>query len=977
MEKNSYVGVLIIVTVLLILGLLVNTNAEIQDELNDTSTTKTFGVPGDWSNLTYIRLPKTASVTSATLNLTGAEATTNDIVFTQYNLTSINDTFSDSANPDSTSHTSSSILTGKNAVNDEWRGFMQFNINISLIRDRITGANLTLNINNGPNPGTTAFIYNVTGDWLDSTLTHNNRPSRSSSIDSFSVSAFETGKKTFELTAGEIIGQIDNGRGFALDTSDGTGHSIHYDSEDEGTSDSPQLFIFHNDSVFPSNVTLDISNDGDLEFNHTGLFNTKNTTADFTAEVTSFLSTCTADSQGFCNMPLNISGVNGQVTMDAINVVFTEPPRINITEPVNGTIYTSTRTELNYTVFDFGIDSCWYSLDSGTTNVTVITNVTQDIETTWNSSAVNDWENDLGATENGESFVDENFSSYTLAKTDAPSFIQVDYIFESNIALSDIKLEVKYDLVDSTDGVFSIFCLNDSVYSEIFSDSTGTAPEQINISIDSTCVSGKSLSFKFNSTSGNDALRLYEEQLHYSNSCDGSITGLNSGEGDFTWTVYANDTDNNVSVNTTIFTVALQPPVITLDSPANNTFFNTNENIYLNYTCTDSNGIDTAQIWHDLNGTFSLNETNLGVTSGQQNFTIVNASSDGKHNWNIFCNDTTGEGQFNDTNFTFTTDTTLPAPTIGTIITTQGSQTFSFNATAFDVNLDSCWYSVFNSSGDIDSATVENTTCTFGSFNVDTVSDFATYNLTVYANDTVANENSTTTEFTLSQIPVLPGGGSGGSTTIINRIFAINFSIVTTSFGDRMDFVLAKGSVKPRERTFRLINEGIDPITVKLECDTTLLEINETTEAQSIINICDFVEFPEETITISPIEGVDTFGSVILSVPTNASFGDQYNFNILAIEDTEESAVQFDKLSVTSRVPMWGVILKWSFVPFQSEDLTDEEKTSYPVWIIALLIAFIVGVLIFITLRKGFPFAAFLLALLFFLGTFFSMLFIL
>lgn len=49
-----------------------------------------------------------------------------------------------------------------------------------------------------------------------------------------------------------------------------------------------------------------------------------------------------------------------------------EAPSVNITYPLDGETYTSHRTELNYTVSDnFGLSACWYSLNSGATNVSI------------------------------------------------------------------------------------------------------------------------------------------------------------------------------------------------------------------------------------------------------------------------------------------------------------------------------------------------------------------------------------------------------------------------------------------------------------------------------------------------------------------------------------------------------------------------------------------------------------------------------
>ena len=50
------------------------------------------------------------------------------------------------------------------------------------------------------------------------------------------------------------------------------------------------------------------------------------------------------------------------------NVIF---PRVVILAPQDGQTYSSQRDNLNYSVMDVGLESCWYSLDNGKTNTTM------------------------------------------------------------------------------------------------------------------------------------------------------------------------------------------------------------------------------------------------------------------------------------------------------------------------------------------------------------------------------------------------------------------------------------------------------------------------------------------------------------------------------------------------------------------------------------------------------------------------------
>lgn len=70
----------------------------------------------------------------------------------------------------------------------------------------------------------------------------------------------------------------------------------------------------------------------------------------------------------FCNDTL------GNLTTRSVNfLIVTMPPTIYITFPLNNQHYNYNITNLNYTIINLtSLSSCWYSLDSGTTNITII-----------------------------------------------------------------------------------------------------------------------------------------------------------------------------------------------------------------------------------------------------------------------------------------------------------------------------------------------------------------------------------------------------------------------------------------------------------------------------------------------------------------------------------------------------------------------------------------------------------------------------
>lgn len=257
---------------------------------------------------------------------------------------------------------------------------------------------------------------------------------------------------------------------------------------------------------------------------------------------------------------------------------------------------------------------------------------------------------------------------------------------------------------------------------------------------------------------------LNEGEINTTITCGNNVTDLDSGEGDFVWTVWGNDTFGNEGSDSVSFTVTLTPPVITLDGPLDGTFANSSS-VLFNFTATDLNGLDTCELYENFSDTWNLNYTWVSPNSAVQNETTIEGIKDGVYDWNVLCNDTTSKSNYSLNNFTLTVDTTLPVVSTDdiSITTTTGSQTVLFNVTAFtEINCDSTWYSVYLGAS-IENG-LEDKPLTCSDFNSSfTVTDYNTYSLKVYMNDSSGNINSTTKSFTTTQLS--GGGGGGGGTT--------------------------------------------------------------------------------------------------------------------------------------------------------------------------------------------------------------------
>lgn len=234
----------------------------------------------------------------------------------------------------------------------------------------------------------------------------------------------------------------------------------------------------------------------------------------------------------------------------------------------------------------------------------------------------------------------------------------------------------------------------------------------------------------------------------------------------YKWTClsYNNISQFDMPINNTFYLIT-NYPAINLLSPSNNLILNNGSNIYFNFTAVHSTGLSTCQLFGNFNGLFSGNYTWINPTNNTMNWTILNLN-DGNYTWNVKCNTTLSNSGYAISNFSLLVDTTYPTIDNVLINTVANSQTFSFNATITDLNLASCKYSIFNSSGGYDGANINQTFICNNQVSP-TTTNYNTYNITIYAIDLAGNENSTTQSFTTYQSTVLSiAGGGGGSSKV-------------------------------------------------------------------------------------------------------------------------------------------------------------------------------------------------------------------
>ncbi len=134
------------------------------------------------------------------------------------------------------------------------------------------------------------------------------------------------------------------------------------------------------------------------------------------------------------------------------------------------------------------------------------------------------------------------------------------------------------------------------------------------------------------------------------------------------------------------------PVVTTLNYPGDNTYVLTNI-VDFNATATDNSGFGTCTLFGNFSGSFIANETTTSVVNNTETNVTINVA-DGQYLWNMQCNDSSGNWDFYDSNYTVKIDTTPPTIWLenpeNNNYTTEAMIIFYFNVTDFMTNITSC-----------------------------------------------------------------------------------------------------------------------------------------------------------------------------------------------------------------------------------------------------------------------------------------------
>jgi hypothetical protein len=561
-------------------------------------------------------------------------------------------------------------------------------------------------------------------------------------------------------------------------------------------STTPGTTPFYTNQTNPYNMTLNedesttiswwVNATGSLNSTHT-FFVYANKTADETINDISSVWNITILSNGSY-----ISGID----QSAPSITFTT---------ITDNYYTNkTELDINYTASDPNLDACWYSNDTMSLNISLGTNdsCTNITSITWTEGQHNltIWANDTGGytkastktftidtiNPNASLLSPEN-NTYNLTSSQNFTVNITDLLGMQNATL--FLYNASNNLVNQTTSTFQenvlkytlgiVVVVADGVYDwfykifdragNVFTTSNrtvtvdGTEPIlNIIFPLNNTNTSNTELDINYTVYDFNLSSCWYSNDSYSTNTsinCGTNITSITWTEGQHNLTIWANDIgeyENNYQVTFTIDTVN---PTIEIINPTNNTNSSNNQ-LNINYSASDLN-LDSC--WYS-NDSYS---TNTSISCGT-NITSI-TWTEGQHNLTVWTNDSAGN--INYTSVRFIIDSKNPSIAFEYPInnTYTNNTNLNINYTISDLNLDSCWYSndSYSTNTSINCGTnITSITWTEGQ-----------HNLTIWANDSYGNKNSSLIRFTIDTVhPTLSIIYPTNNTQYSNNQLNINYS---------------------------------------------------------------------------------------------------------------------------------------------------------------------------------------------------------
>ncbi|MBN2101455.1 MAG: PQQ-binding-like beta-propeller repeat protein, partial [Candidatus Aenigmarchaeota archaeon] len=220
----------------------------------------------------------------------------------------------------------------------------------------------------------------------------------------------------------------------------------------------------------------------------------------------------------------------------------------------------------------------------------------------------------------------------------------------------------------------------------------------------------------------------------------------------------------------------LQPPEVSLVSPANDTLYNTTNSITINVSAFDWRGLENCTLWINESGWIANDTHNLTGQWNSSTWNLPNLAK-GTYLWNAQCCDNSSNCAFNQTNYTFTINS---MPTIYNeslfppLLYADENLTWQANISDL-VELSDVWYSVINSTNvTLYTKSINNTMGVRNESYNTTGLDTGNYRILLYANDTLNNTVNTTLYFEIADsinVSIYVLNATGNSTNATLRLY--------------------------------------------------------------------------------------------------------------------------------------------------------------------------------------------------------------
>ena len=351
--------------------------------------------------------------------------------------------------------------------------------------------------------------------------------------------------------------------------------------------------------------------------------------------------------------------------------------------------------------------------------------------------------------------------------------------------------------------------------------------------------------------------------------------------------MFSNDSLNNIGTSGMTFSVSTVNPIVINSIPVNTQWFTSGQNINVSFNAsTQASPLSLCQLNGNFSGSYIANQSFVTPVNNSQLSTLINVSNNNWYIWSGNCSNQAGYSAYSLYNYSFGVDNIPPVINTVTTNTNAGSQTFTFYANVSDnLALNQCWRTIYNSTGQVDPATIVNQTFTCNSLSSSTVSNYDTYNMTVYANDSAGNQ-ATPLNVTFSTSPssgntTTTGGGGGG--TVYSG--STNWTM-TTDTGTQSENIY---KVANTAKTFTVLlqNIGTTNRTIDFQCQDVTG------------SLCQYIVFQNTTISLPVQANVSVPNQFTLTFPSQISNIDE-TFNIVAASDLGATDTRFVTVYVQS-----------------------------------------------------------------------------